>query len=390
MAVGFHPSGQAARPLALQFARRLTAGILHRDDKEVAMIPREFLGLYLVANGIALVILGLAFRRPSAARWSAVVVFLWASIVNTQTALGQPHVYLEYATLSPSAFYRDFITGWFSRHVAAMVLSIAAGQFAIAALLSLPRPWRLLGVIGALTFLFAIAPLGVGSGFPFSLTFGAAIVVADWRLLRQARERMVDSPAARFFTRMDVHERHEVVVRAPAALVFDTAAHLDVLSLPIVRAIFRMRAFVMRSTRPPASWPEGLLAETWAMGWRQLDARPDALVVMGAVTQPWLGDVTFRGLPAGEFARFSEPNQVRIAWTLEALPMGVSRTRLRTDTIVAATDAAARRRFRRYWLGAGFGVIAIRLFLLPAIRREAERRFKAIGAPFDGPVPLRR
>ncbi|HUF48452.1 MAG TPA: hypothetical protein VMM93_11600 [Vicinamibacterales bacterium] len=309
------------------------------------------------------------------------LIFLWASVVNTQTALDEPRVYLEYAALTPSSRYRDFITGWFSQHITAMVVSIAAGQFAIAVLLALPRRWRLAGVIGAVTFLLAIAPLGVGSGFPFPLTFGAVIVVADRLLIRQAQARLADSPAARFFTRMDVYERHEVIVRAPAPLVFETAVLLDVMSLPVVRTIFGLRALVMRSSRPPASWPDGLLAETRALGWRQLDLKPDTLVVMGAVTQPWHGDVQFRGLSADEFTRFADPNQVRIAWTLEATPLGPARTRLRTDTIVAATDAAARRRFRRYWLGAGFGVIAIRLFLLPAIRRQAERRFRLRAEP---------
>jgi hypothetical protein len=41
-------------------------------------------------------------------------------------------------------------------------------------------------VLGAIIFLMAIAPLGVGSAFPFSLTFIAAIVVMD-RRRRDAR-----------------------------------------------------------------------------------------------------------------------------------------------------------------------------------------------------------
>jgi hypothetical protein len=37
-----------------------------------------------------------------------------------------------------------------------------------------------------------------------------------------------------------------------------------------------------------------------------------------------------------------------------------------------ATDAPSRRRFMRYWRWARFGIVAIRLFMLPAVRREAE------------------
>jgi hypothetical protein len=97
---------------------------------------------------------------------------------------------------------------------------------------------------------------------------------------------------------------------------------------------------------------------------------------MGAVTQPWQGDVHFRGVDAAAFASFAEPDLVRIAWTFEVQALGPETTRLRTETIVLATDDAARRRFRRYWYVAGLGIVGIRLFLLPAIRREAERRFE--------------
>jgi hypothetical protein len=44
-----------------------------------------------------------------------------------------------------------------------------------------------------------------------------------------------------------------------------------------------------------------------------------------------------------------------------------------------ATDAPARARFRRYWRWARFGIVAIRLLLLPAVRREAERRWRVVG-----------
>jgi hypothetical protein len=41
-----------------------------------------------------------------------------------------------------------------------------------------------------------------------------------------------------------------------------------------------------------------------------------------------------------------------------------------------ATDAQALRKFRRYWRWARFGIIAIRVLMLPAVRRAAERRWR--------------
>ena len=68
---------------------------------------------------------------------------------------------------------------------------------------------------------------------------------------------------------------------------------------------------------------------------------------------------------------------VKIAWTLEVEPLAPARTRFRTQTRVVATDDAARRKFRRYWRMFGMGIVLIRLLLLPAVRREAERRARS-------------
>jgi hypothetical protein len=84
--------------------------------------------------------------------------------------------------------------------------------------------------------------------------------------------------------------------------------------------------------------------------------------------------VVFTPVAPERFAAFSEPDMVKIVWTLEAEPLGPALTRFRTETRVLATDDWARRRFRRYWRMFGAGIVLIRWLLLPALRREAERR----------------
>jgi hypothetical protein len=172
-----------------------------------------------------------------------------------------------------------------------------------------------------------------------------------------------------------VRERHEITVAAPADIVFETARNFDLLSVPIVRAIFRLRAAFLRATPPPRRWT-GLVAETRALGWGTLVEVPDRLHVAGAVCQPWVGNVVFIPIPPERFASYSEPDMVKIVWTLEAEPLGPERTRLATETRVEPTDLAARRKFRRYWRKAGMGIVLIRWLGLPAMRREAERRWR--------------
>jgi hypothetical protein len=179
----------------------------------------------------------------------------------------------------------------------------------------------------------------------------------------------------RFMPQPDVRERHEALVRAPAPLVFDVAMHFDMQSIPIVRAIFWLRGKLMHST-PTSRTPQGLVAETMGLGWGILSHRQGRELVMGAVTRPWEADVTFRTLPAERFAEFAEPDLVKIAWTLETEPLGQELTRFGSETRVVATDAGGRVKFMRYWRFARVGIVLIRRLLVPAIQREAERRYR--------------
>jgi hypothetical protein len=174
-----------------------------------------------------------------------------------------------------------------------------------------------------------------------------------------------------------VRERHEVTVRAPAALVLGVARNFDPQSIPAVRTIFAVREKVMGARVDRGDLPKGLVPWTLAMGWGTLAEEPGRIFVAGASCQPWKADVVFTAIPPGEFSSYAEPDRVKIAWTLESEPLGPERTRFASETRVVATDSAARRKFRRYWSLARFGIVAIRWLLLPGVRREAERRWRS-------------
>lgn len=182
------------------------------------------------------------------------------------------------------------------------------------------------------------------------------------------------SPLDRFIAQPDVRERFETTIRAPAAVVMAAAADLDMQSVPAIRMIFRMREKLMR-VRPPPRKPQGILAETRSLGWGLLAQQPDRYVVLGAACRPWLAEVKFTPLAPERFAAYADHDQVKIAWTLETEPLGPELTRFVQETRVVATDAAARAKFRRYWRWVRFGIVAIRLLLLPAAKRAAERRW---------------
>jgi hypothetical protein len=309
-------------------------------------------------------------------KWLWVVIFLWAAMINILTASGTPLVYLAYGGLTPSELYRDFITGWFSQHIAPMVLSIAVGQLMIAMLLSHADQVRRLGVLGATIFLLAIAPLGVGSAFPFSLTAVASLLVMEWRM--PSTRRSAASPAFSFVPHADAADEQMIDIQAPSDLVFEVAKHLDLLGIPPVAAIFRIRGFVMGDS-PRSRRATGLVAETLSLGWGVLLFRAGRTLVMGSVARPWTKDVTFSAVEPSQFTAFDEPDLAKIVWSLEVEPRGEARTRFRTETRVAATDPKARRKFKRYWRLASPGIRVIRWMMLRSLKREAERRYRAAG-----------
>jgi len=187
-------------------------------------------------------------------------------------------------------------------------------------------------------------------------------VAATWRRYGRAAARPAapSSPLDRFMPAPEVAERHEVVVAAPAELTMAAARELDIFRSPLVSAVFTLRTLPARLRGAPARRPASLLTETVALGWRVLAEEPGRWIVVGAVTQPWRADVTFRGLPPEEFAGFAEPRYAKIVWTLEAIPLTPSTSRFRTETRVTTTDPRARALFRRYWAVFSPGILLIR------------------------------
>jgi hypothetical protein len=184
----------------------------------------------------------------------------------------------------------------------------------------------------------------------------------------------VPSPLDAFIPQPDACERFAVPVAAPASVVYEAARNFDLQSVFLVRLIFGLRERLLGATR--TSRPrQGFLDDMLALGWGRLLERPGELFVAGATCQPWLADVRFTPLAAGQFRDYAAADQVRIAWTIECHPAGDGRCVLASETRAAATDDGARRRFRRYWRWARFGIIPIRWLLLPAIRRRAEAAY---------------
>lgn len=205
-----------------------------------------------------------------------------------------------------------------------------------------------------------------------------AYVAATWagygRPAAPAEEE-ADALLDRFMPEYDVVSRHNTPIAAPAAITLAAAREMDLLDSPVARVIVRAREVLLGATPDTRSRPHGLLAEVQSMGWGVLAEDPDREIVVGAVTKPWEANVTFRAVPADEFAAFAEPGYVKIVWNLRADPVDAGRSIFRTETRAIATDGPARARFRWYWSIFSPGMMLIRRASLSPLARDAAARY---------------
>src|SRR5215469_13676826 len=133
----------------------------------------NYLTLYIISNAVAVIMLFVAWKAPRFARLLFILLFAWASYTNWSYAVNNPNAYLNYSDLSLLNTYKQFILGWFSRHISIAVGFIATCQ-ALIAISMLLKGWIFkTGCIGAIMFLIAIAPLGVGAAFPCTIILAA-------------------------------------------------------------------------------------------------------------------------------------------------------------------------------------------------------------------------
>ena len=137
----------------------------------------QYLVAYIISNAIAIILLLIALKQPRIARICFSVLFIWACYANWHVALTKPDDYLFYANLTFLSVYKNFILGWFSNHILQVVGFIATCQGLIAISFLLKGWIYKTGSIGAIIFLLAIVPLGIGSGFPCTIILSLALYV---------------------------------------------------------------------------------------------------------------------------------------------------------------------------------------------------------------------
>ncbi len=182
--------------------------------------------------------------------------------------------------------------------------------------------------------------------------------------------------------RFDFVEQHAVNVSAPPAAAFAAIRRTDLGQGPLTRTLFSLRALpglvvAPRETvrrflrrREPLPLTFGALA---SVGFVILGEDPGREVVLGTIGRFWRPSGDMRPFAPPDFASFAEPGWAKAAWNfrVELAPNGGAT--ISTETRVLCSDPRSRRTFGRYWRIVRPFSGLIRIEMLRAIRREAER-----------------
>jgi hypothetical protein len=170
----------------------------------------------------------------------------------------------------------------------------------------------------------------------------------------------------------DVVSRHATRVEASAVRTYAAARRLDLGRSPVVRGLFALRSLPGllsgRRGRGLGMDMEALLRSGFVL----LEEQPGRELVLGLVGRFWRLDGGIVRMTAETFGSFDAPGYARAVWNFTVAPAGEGTVQLATETRVRCTDAAARRRFLRYWrLVAPFSGLT-RMEMLRVVRRDAE------------------
>lgn len=147
-----------------------------------------------------------------------------------------------------------------------------------------------------------------------------------------------------FMPEYQFSERHQMVVKAPAAVVRRAAEEWRPDESLLWRALLRLRG-LGRPAGTLREWGEGT-------GFLRL-AETDEEIVYGQAGRFWeLRERSALESPrtAEDFRAFSDPRSAVAVFNLHGEPLAPDRTLLSTETRVNALSPQARRRFRLYWL----------------------------------------
>jgi hypothetical protein len=170
--------------------------------------------------------------------------------------------------------------------------------------------------------------------------------------------------------------RYVTSVRTDADAAWAAMRAITSRELAVTRILMAVRTMSLSALRPDDDEAERPVLETFLQrGFTVLREDEPRTLVLATTGQPWRMRGAHLEAPAdaAAFAAYDEPGAVRVAMSFELDAPAPDASRLATETRIAPTDADAARTFGRYWTVVRPGSDIIRMDVLRAVRRRAER-----------------
>lgn len=163
-----------------------------------------------------------------------------------------------------------------------------------------------------------------------------------------------------------------LVIDARPDVVFEAAREMDFLQVhsPMLDALTLVRDLPAtirrrREDRPTPTTPPSIrladlfdgsadpeTVDGWFApgdGWLALGEVPGKELVFGAIGKVWQPDIDWKPVSKEAFTDFAEPDYAKLAVAFSIRAYGSRRTLMSYEARTVGTDAAARRKFLRYW-----------------------------------------
>jgi hypothetical protein len=169
-------------------------------------------------------------------------------------------------------------------------------------------------------------------------------------------------------------EVDHVDLAAPPSRVWELLRHGDLGKSPLIRALFAVRTLPDRLQGKHVDTAvriDDLVSSVERPGFQVLGEDPQHEFAVGAIGKVWHLEIPFVHVAnAREFAEFSDPGFVKVAWAVRTLPWGERSCRVEFEVRVDATDDDSWRKFKRYFRFIGPGSHFIRRTVLASLARE--------------------
>lgn len=192
----------------------------------------------------------------------------------------------------------------------------------------------------------------------------------------------------RFMPEYDFHEVRILEIDAVPEEVLAAIRETD-LRDPVITTLFAVRDLPNRLRRRPGAAPPEPLELAYpnipdvGPGWVKLGEVEGRELAVGAVGKFWRRDYGPRWVESEAFREFDEPGFAKLVVSSIVTPHGYDRSILRYEARLRMTDAAAERKFRRYWKVIQPGTDIIIRRALQRVKAEAEWRECLTGALAD-------